>query len=376
MQKIKILYLISTLKRTGPVNQLYYITKYMDREQFCPVILALSPEDEDSMLPQFQGLNIPFYSLGLSRLGGYILGPARLKKFIAEHQPDIVHTTGIRADMLSAYHIKTMKRIVSLRTIPYLDYPYNYGKLQGFFMAWSQLRALKQIECLVGCGHAMADFINNNYGLKLHVIQNGVDDAAFSPPSDEQKAQIRKKLKLPPDDKIFVSVGDLINRKRPTDLLHAFLKSRVSENDTLLIIGEGPLRKICGKIAAGNSNICFVGQVSNVSEYLKASDFYISASASEGLPNVILEALATGLPVFLSNIEPHLEILNLNREAGIVFPVGNVEKTADILDESIRIDYQKMSKAAVSIIHNHLNAGNMSLQYQQLYKELHRGCLG
>jgi glycosyltransferase involved in cell wall biosynthesis len=376
MQKIKILYLVSTLRRTGPINQLYYIIKYLDGDKFSPVILTLSPEPDSSMLPQFQELNIPFYSLGLSRLGGYILGPAKLKKFVAEHQSDIIHTTGIRADTLSAYHIKTMKRMVSLRTIPYLDYPYNYGKLRGFSMAWSQLRALKKIECLVGCGHAMANFIKSNYRLKLHVIQNGVDYTAFSPPSDEQKAQIRKKLKLSPADKIFISVGDLINRKRPIDLLRAFLKSKVPENNTLLIIGEGRLRKTCEKIAAGNSNICFVGQVNNVSEYLKASDFYISTSASEGLPNVILEALATGLPVFLSNIEPHLEILDFNREAGIIFPVGNVEKIADRLDESIKVDYQKMSKAAISIIHNHLNARNMSLQYQQLYEELYGGCLG
>lgn len=370
---MKILYIVSTLRRTGPTTQLYNIINHLADGKFSPLILTLSPEPRNSALPQFQKLKVPVYSLGLSRPAGFILGPSRLKRFISKHSPDLIHTNGIRADMLAANYLETSKRIATIRSYPYHDYLMSYGKLQGTFLAWRHLCALKRIECPVTCSLSGATLIKRKCGLELEVIHNGVDDIVFSPPSAEEKLQVRKNLGLPVKPRIFAFVGDLIKRKRPITLIRAFLSSKASDNNILCIIGDGPLLRWCQQVAAGSTSVLFTGHLVNIHEYLKAVDFFISTSVSEGLPNAVVEALATGLPVCLSDIGPHSEILQFNTRAGRIATVKDVGEIANAIDQLICDDYDEMSNAAVDIIKKHLNAKNMSLKYQWLYEKLLNG---
>jgi len=294
-----------------------------------------------------------------------------LKRFISEHKPELIHTNGIRADMLAANYLKAINRVATVRSYPYHDYLMNYGKLQGTFMAWRHLHTIKRIECPVTCSFSSAALIKRKCGLELGVIHNGVDDTLFSRASTEEKKQIRKRFGLPLQPRIFACVGDLIKRKRPMTLIRAFLASKACKNSVLCMIGDGPLRLQSKQVAAGDPAVIFTGHVKNINEYLKAMDFFVSSSVSEGLPNAIMEALATGLPVCLSDIGPHVEILNFNQKAGIIMPLVDTEKIADALDKLTCNNYQDMSQAAIDIIEKHLNARNMSLKYQQLYRRLH-----
>jgi len=365
---IKIFYLVSTLRRTGPTNQLLNILKYLDRNKFLPYLLTLSPEPEDSMLEYFKNLNIPIDSLGLSRVKGLIASANLLKKTLKKYQPDLIHSNGIRADVLSSNYFKGIKRIATLRCCPYHNYPVVYGKIIGSYMAFKHIQALRKIDYPVGCSYAMAEEMKKKYGLDLVVVQNGVDKESFGCPINNEKIEIRKKLNLNLDKRIFVFVGNLNSGKNPSMLIKTFLASKISQKCLLIIIGDGPLRNICEKIANNNPNIKFVGRVDHVGQLLKASDFFISLSASEGLPNAALEAMATGLPVYLSDIIPHREILNYNKNAGKLLPLGDERQIIKILESSMADDYSVMSVAAASTIDQYLNAEKMSEQYQQLYQ--------
>lgn len=369
----KVLFVVSTLSPTGPTNQLYNIIKYMDPSQFSKMILTLSPEPENTALPRFSEAGISVQSLELSRFGSILFGASRLKRFVSKIKPDLVHTNGIRADMLAAFCLKDIPRMATLRSFPYHDYAMQYGKIKGTYMAKEHLNALRKIECPVGCSKTTANLVFQRCGFDLHVVQNGVDNSRFERCSSEQKKQIRKKLNLPLEERVFVSVGDLIIRKRPVTLIRAFLESRASDNSVLVIVGDGNLGGECERVAGGNPNVRFVGRVLNVNEYLQGSDYFISASISEGLPNVVMEAMATGLPVFLSEIDSHREILEFDQGAGRLVPVENYKKLAKTIDESENMEYDEMSNAAYGIICNHLNARNMSLKYQMLYTELCNG---
>src|SRR5690606_9558118 len=95
-----ILYIVSTLKRSGPTNQLFNIIIYLDRSVFEPVLITLSPEPEDSRWQDYQSLGVQMHSLNLSRLGGLFFAKSNLEKLIKKIQPDLIHTQGIRADFL------------------------------------------------------------------------------------------------------------------------------------------------------------------------------------------------------------------------------------------------------------------------------------
>ena len=114
-----------------------------------------------------------------------------------------------------------------------------------------------------------------------------------------------------------VTVGRLIPRKNVRYLCEIF-KSLDRDSAWLTVVGDGPEY---GDLAGyEDGRISFVGHrdENDVYKYLHGSDFFMSASLGEGLPNAVLEALSMGLPCVLSDIGPHLEL----RDA---MPPGSVE---------------------------------------------------
>ena len=75
----KILYIVSSLKKSGPTNQLSYIIKYLDKSKFSPTVLTLSAEPDDSMMEYFQNeLDVKIDSLKLSRVQGILKGVSKI----------------------------------------------------------------------------------------------------------------------------------------------------------------------------------------------------------------------------------------------------------------------------------------------------------
>ncbi|EJF7529755.1 glycosyl hydrolase family 1, partial [Escherichia coli] len=99
--KKKVLYVVSTLKRSGPINQLYNLINNFSKYEFDLTIVTLSPEPQDSKLDDFINLGINVITLGLSRLKGVFFAKHKLKKIIDKINPDIVHSQGVRADYLN-----------------------------------------------------------------------------------------------------------------------------------------------------------------------------------------------------------------------------------------------------------------------------------
>lgn len=76
-----------------------------------------------------------------------------------------------------------------------------------------------------------------------------------------------------------------------------------------------------------NEKVLFLGQKAPL-EYLQCADYTISASLSEGLPNSTLESLACGVPMILSDIDPHKEIMRVG-DFGVMFNAGKDENPAN-----------------------------------------------
>jgi len=364
---IRIVYPVTFLAREGPTRQLYYLIKYLDREKFEPVILTISPEPGNTMKHMFEELRVPIYSLNLPpRFGGLVTGPARFRKMVSDLRPDIIHSFGFRADVMTGYFLKGFKRILSVRGYHFREYPLNEGWPLGLVMAFMHLIALKRAEVLVACSKNIETGMRR-FGLKMSVIQNGIDAESVPAIAKEERPWLRQKLGLPADKKIFVSVGFLSKRKDPETAIRGFLMSRAANDGFLLFLGEGLLRPRCERLTKGHDNIAFAGFVNNVRDYLNASDFFVSSSLSEGLPNTVLEALSAGLPVCLSDIPPHREILELDAHAGLLFPAEDPAALSRTIDAMLNKNHESMERSALRIISEHLNARRMSEEYQRLY---------
>lgn len=373
--KINICYLVSRLQRHGPIFQLYNIIKYFDRNKFSPHIITLSPEACESLLPAFEKINVECDSLGLSRIAGLVLGPRKIKRILNECPVDLIHVFDYRSVLLCATNFADIPRIVTCRqAFDYTHYTLHGGidPISARVIAKTLEMACRKCKRVVGVSDFVRRSAKEELATRMDVIHNGVDQDLFRAVGKEKKAATRSKLNLPHDKHIFLTSG-LSKRKDPVTIVKAFLESKMNRTAVLVLLGSGPLLEKCSRLAAGNDNIRIVGFVENVKDYLGAADVFVSASLTEGCPNAVMESLACGLSVILSDIPPHREILAFNGQAGLLFTTKDIASLSKLLSKIKDMNYSQRSSAALSIINNHLNAKNMSLKYQCLYEELLQG---
>lgn len=373
-----VLYMISTLQRCGPVNVLFNLLKYLDRDHFEPIILTLSKEPATSSLSEFSKIGVKVSSLNLSRTIGLFVAPSRLKKIVDSISPAIIHSQGIRADNLCAKYLTAYPRLSTLQSYPYYDYPAKFGKVKGRLMANIHLKIIGRLPNKIACAKNLSLLYEARHNLQIPYIQNGVDDVVFSIITEQEKIALREKYSLPKNRKVFITVGNLIRRKNTETTSRAFMKSFAKNEGVLLVMGDGVQLQKLQTLARSHESIRFLSNIANISQYkdyLQMSDYFVSSSIAEGLPTAVMEALSCGLPCALSDIEAHREILSLDQKAGKITPVRDIEGLANVIDELAKMTkmaYENMSKAAVGIVHNHLSARKMSEKYQDLYDKLAR----
>ena len=132
---------------------------------------------------------------------------------------------------------------------------------------------------------------------KLDVIQNGIRPrvAAADGPA------VRHRLGLPEDARIVLSVGRMTDQKGYPCLAEAAVRIVARRPDAYFVwVGDGPRRIELQRYVARLGlvdRVCFAGERSDVPDILVASDIFVLPSLFEGLPLVVLEAMAAGLPV-------------------------------------------------------------------------------
>ncbi|GHT83483.1 glycosyl transferase [Spirochaetia bacterium] len=366
----KILYIVGTLINTGPTTQLFYIIKYLDRNEFEPYLITLSPESANSKWHDFENLGVCLYTLKFSRVKGLVAIKKNLQNIVDRIKPDIIHTQGFRADIYSSKIKTNIPRINTIRNIPQFDYTMGYGRLIGNIMIYFHRRAIKKLQCTIGVSSAVTNNLKHKFKvIDPKIINNGVDTEIFFPLPMKERKMLRKKLGFSDDGLICIFSGNLIKLKDPVFLISNLKKYFCNKNNNILILlGDGKLKKECEKIAAGYNNIHIIGHVNNILDYLRIADYFISVSRSEGMPNAVLESMACGLPFLLSDITAHKEIYAMNTNAGFCYRLGNERDFLVNLEKMIGCDRDRLSAAALGIIQNRLNAKAMSKEYQNVYR--------
>ena len=360
MSKIDILYIVSTLQRSGPTNQLLNIIKNLDLSRFQAKVLTLSEEPNNTRIDDFLNARIEVSCLKLSRIGSLVKGRKTVEKYIAHHAPDIIHTQGIRSDSILRKISLTgnCNWVATARNFPEQDYPPKFGLLKGWLMVKQHLKVFRSPNCnLVACSKSLSEQLTS-IGIQNRVIRNGVHATAIS--------NFSQRVNVP---RTFVTVGSLIPRKNVALLLKA-MKSLIDEPDGIIlkIVGDGPLRSSLEEEAP--KNVVFSGECDDVDRYLQNSDAFISASMSEGMPNAVLEALACGLPVLLSDIAPHAEIADVVKQYCHLFPlVTNQEELANLM-RSFELPSTEDRSTIIDLYKQNFTADRMSGKYQEMYAEL------
>ena len=178
---------------------------------------------------------------------------------------------------------------------------------------------------------------------------------------------MREKLNLPKDKVVLVYAGQFVDRKDQKFLLELFRENENLKNYLLVLLGDGADYAGLKERFGGQANVLMPGSVNNVNEYLQAADIYIASSKSEGLPNGVLEAMAVGLPVILSDIEQHKEVHEVNPQIGSLYRIGDKNDCVAKIMEMDATKRAQCGQAAYCCAHEQFSAERMSRQYQAEY---------
>ncbi len=172
------------------------------------------------------------------------------------------------------------------------------GRLGSLFLLYKKYVlgfTLRKADSVVVFSNKQKDFVNKKYNVKcenIHIIPNGVSEKYF-------QKRTNNKLKLE-----LLSVGRLTNQKRIDRVIKAVGKMNAPVH--LTVVGDGEDRNDLEELAnvVAKDKVTFVGEKKPqyVREYYKDSDIFVIPSDKEGMPIVMLEAMAAGLPVVGSNV--------------------------------------------------------------------------
>jgi glycosyltransferase involved in cell wall biosynthesis len=174
---------------------------------------------------------------------------------------------------------------------------------------------------------------------RIDLVPNGIDRASFRP---RDRARARAELGLPLDGKLVLYVGHISGPKGAFDLIQAFaLVSRRVPDVRLIMVGDGSgLAEAQDMASELSDRITFVGAQPHdkIPSYLAACDLLALPSWNEGMPNVVLEALASGRRVVATNVGGIPEVVT--EELGILVPPRNIALLANALESALATSYE------------------------------------
>jgi glycosyltransferase involved in cell wall biosynthesis len=223
-----------------------------------------------------------------------------LRGLIREKGIDLVHSHGYKSNFYALW--------ATGRKLPLVATNHNWLKHHWRLVAYSLIdkRLIRLFDRIV----AVSELIRNEMveagvpGGKITVIDNGVD-------VEEIEKQVRSALPgemFPEDDatKIVGAIGSLKEEKGFRFLIEAAGNVVPTEGKVkFLIVGDGPLRGELERLAASRGaegNIVFTGYRNDVYKLLGTFDIFVLPSVKEGLPMVLLEAMAAGIPVVATRV--------------------------------------------------------------------------
>jgi glycosyltransferase involved in cell wall biosynthesis len=201
-------------------------------------------------------------------------------------------------------------------------------------------------------------------------IPNGVDADRFCPADDARRRALRRKLQIE-GRLVGLFMGRLEPEKRLDCLLDAWPKVRQALPDALLVVaGDGWQRPALRARAV--PGVRFVGVVDDPVPYLQAADCFVLPSETEGLPNALLEAMASGLPCVATAIGGNVDALCPGVEGWLV-PPGDADALGVAVVEALSgEDRQRLAAAARTRVLGDFQIEATADRLAHLYRRLAR----
>jgi teichuronic acid biosynthesis glycosyltransferase TuaC len=300
------------LSELATVEVFFHTGRYPKPRWLRPRSFVATDVTEDLSTPETKvaSFTYPAVPMLTRAINGYVSGRALLNR-LARFRPDVVLGYWIYPEGFGAW-----------RCARQLGVPCVLGglgtdiRLSSGVSAWLSGHALRGADQLIMVSEEMRALVVRRFGVdpvRVHTIINGVDPRTFH---ERDQFAMRHKLGLPADARVILYVGRFVAAKGIRELIEAFAElSRQDARLRLVMIGDGVMREeVHARVAAlqYRDRVTLPGpmQPAAIAEWMGAADLLCLPSYSEGYPNVVVEALASGRPVVATNVGGIPELVN------------------------------------------------------------------
>lgn len=380
----EVMMVINQLGEGGAERHLTWLVPTLHRRGLAPLVFNLSGRGRNGLELLAQGVPVlrPLPSLFISmsprplrRLLGRLQGAAALYACLRREKPPIAHfflPEGYLTGAPVSWAARVPWRLMSRRSLN------RYARHHRLAHAFERLLHRTLALSLANSHAVAAELIREGVPPeRLRVLYNGIEAGTLDP---DRRPAIRAQLGISDKSLVFVIVANLYPYKGHRDLLQALARIRDSlPRDWVLLCigrdeGEGAELAVLGETLGISSNIRWLGERTDARELLAAADVSLLCSYEEGFSNSILEGMATGLPMVVTDVGGNAEAV-LDGESGLVVPAANPAALAEALlqlagDSELRA---RLGRAARKRVLARFTLERCADRYLELYQAMVRG---
>jgi len=341
------------------------ICKTIDRNTFDISVLCLRNLGE--FVPEVEELGIKVFYLPQKQNGTDYFSFLKVAKILRQEKVDIIHTHNTQPFIDGTIGAL----LTGVKTIVHTDHARDFpDKRRYMFAEW--LMSHFAYKVIGVSDHTSHNLIKHEKILprKIITILNGIDGSKYNITinKDNKKRELGIKRCGP-----IIGLGvRLSEQKGITYLLQAMPEViKFFPDITLVIAGEGPCEDELKKDALHlgiDQHVLFIGPRLDIPELLKLFDLYVLPSLWEGLPIVLLEAMAAGCPIVSTNVGGMPMAIKHGENGSLVKPKQPQELSYEIIklleNEQLRKKYSQNGKRTFQ---EHFSAEHMTRYYEKLY---------
>lgn len=364
MKRTKVMQITHDLAIGGLQQVVVNICRTIDRELFDVSVLCL--RDLGSYVPEVKDLGVNVTLIPQKEATDY-LSFLRVAKILREEKIDVIHTHNTHP-----FVDGTIGALLSgVKTIVHTDHARDFpDKKRYMFSEWLMSQfAYKVVGVSEHTSKNLMHYEKISAG-KIMTIPNGIDGSRFRLELDKQKK--REELGITTDGPILGLGVRLTKQKGITHLLDAMKQVVKKYPDTTLVIaGDGPLepelKQKAERLGIGR-NVLFVGPRLDIPELLNLFDLYVLPSLWEGLPMVLLEAMAAGCPIVCTDVGGVSTAVTHEFNGLLVKPADPDALSSAILTLlSDKAKRERFARNGLKRFQESFSADIMTKKYEQIY---------
>lgn len=369
MKKIRLMQITHDLAIGGLQQVVVNICRTIDRDKYDVSVLCLRTMGE--FVPDIEKLGIKVIHLPQKEKGTDYFSFVKVAKILKEEKVDIIHTHNTQP-----FIDGTIGAILSgVKVIIHTDHARAFpDKNRYMFAEWLMSHFANKV---VGVSdHTSQNLIRYEKisKKKIVTIPNGIDESVYDIDVNFEKK--KQELGIKGNGPVIGLGVRLSEQKGITYLLQA-MQYLIKEfpDITLLIAGDGCLEQALKKEAQDlgvENHTMFLGPRLDVPELLKLFDLYVLPSLWEGLPMVLLEAMAAGCPIVATDVGGNSMAITHGQNGSLVEPKNPRLFASEIMkllkDDDLRKSYIKNGLETFKL---KFSARIMTEQYQKLYLDGH-----